>query len=454
MHTWADVELRTADMGDARLSTRLALITADVARCPSSSIPKACRTWTRTQAAYRFFANPSVTPENILAAHLDSCRVRVQAEDVVLCVQDTTEINLTSHEATRDLGYLVGNGRRGFAVHSTLALSTDGTPLGVVDQHNWSRPDAQKGKKAQRHRRPLAEKESQRWLDALAASEAAIPAPMRMITITDREGDIYGLFAHPRRTGSDLLIRIAHNRALADGRHVVEAIEAAASIGSHLVDVHARPDRPGRTAELSIRTSTVTLSPPRVPSPGSHFEPITVTIILAREEHVPEGQTPIRWMLLTTLPVPLLADAVQCLQWYSHRWMIERFHYTLKSGCKLEDLQLETAASMQRALAVYSIVAWRLLWITHHARRAPEASCERVFLPHEWQALYCAIHNTAKIPVSTPTMREAIRWLAQLGGFLGRKGDGEPGVKVIWTGLQTLDLGARMYQIMRQQQSA
>lgn len=451
MNTWADAELGTADFGDGRLDRRLAVITAAFTRRPSSSIPTACGTWARTQATYRFFSNPSVTPQKILGAHRDACVERLRAEPLVLCVQDTTEINLTSHGATTGLGYLTGRGQRGFAVHSTFPVSAAGVPLGILGQYCWSRPDGELGKHKHRHERPLSEKESQRWLDALEATEAAVPSDVRMITITDREGDMYALFAHPRRTGHDLLIRIVHNRALVNGDHVIDAIENAPSIGSHAVDVRPRPDRAARTAHLTIRMSAVTLCPPRVPSPGSRYEPITVTIILANEEGIAASQSPIRWMLLTTLPVQTLADAIQCLTWYSYRWMIERYHYTLKSGCKMEDLQLETAESLQRALAVYSIVAWRLLWITHHARRAPDASCEHVFLPHEWKALHCAVHDTTTLPSTVPTIREALRWLAQIGGFLGRKGDGDPGVKVLWRGLQQLELGARIYQRLHEE---
>lgn len=248
------------------------------------------------------FSNPSVTPQKILAAHRDACVERLRAEPLVLCVQDTTEINLTSHRATKGLGYLAGPGQRGFSVHSIFSVSGDGVPLGVLGQQCWSRPDAEHGKHKRRHQRPLAEKESQRWLDALETTEAAVPSDVRMITITDREGDMYALFVHPRRTGHELLIRIVQDRALTDGAHVIDAIEHTPPIGAHTVEVRPRPDRAARTAHVTIRVSTMTLRPPRTPSAGPHYAPITVTIILANEEGTDASQSPIRWMLLTRCP--------------------------------------------------------------------------------------------------------------------------------------------------------
>jgi hypothetical protein len=143
-----------------------------------------------------------------------------------------------------------------------------------------------------------------------------------------------------------------------------------------------------------------------------------------------------------------LADAQRCLRWYSYRWLIERYHFVLKSGCRLEQLQLEEAERIQRALATYCIVAWRLLWLTYEARRNPDTPCDQVLEACEWQALYCRIHRTSQPPGTPPTLWQAVRWIAQLGGFLGRKSDGEPGVKTIWLGLRRLNDLAAMWQLL------
>lgn len=442
MTRWSANEL-DADFGDARLDKRLMQVVDTLSKHPTKSITAACQTWGEAQATYRFFSNPSVTPQKIISAHRDACIARMRAESVVLCVQDTSEFNQTTHRATQGLGYVGGTNQMGMMMHHALAVSTDGVMLGVLDEHVWSRALADRGKAAARRKRPMEEKESQRWINALQASEAAVPADVPMVTVTDREGDIFALVAHERRAGHDLLIRIVHNRALVDGTHIHDTIAAAPLLGDHTVEVHARPDRPARSARLSVRVGTMQIRSPRSEPVAP---PVTATIILAHEDHVPEGQTPIHWMLLTTLEVRTLEDAVRSITWYSRRWVIERFHFTLKSGCKIEELQLATALALQRALAVYAIIAWRLLWITHHARRAPEIPCTIAFAPHEWKALYCRHHRTAVLPTLVPTLGQAVRWLAQLGGFLGRRGDGEPGVKVLWRGLQSLEPAAMMYK--------
>jgi hypothetical protein len=144
-------------------------------------------------------------------------------------------------------------------------------------------------------------------------------------------------------------------------------------------------------------------------------------------------------VLLTTVPVGSWDAAVQVIAWYRARWLIERYHFVLKSGCRFEQLQLETAARLQRALAVYGLVAWRLLWLTYQARAEPDSPCTTILATHEWQALACTLLQTPLPPPTPPTLRQAVRWIAQLGGFLARKGDGEPGVQTLWRGLRRLD---------------
>ena len=142
--------------------------------------------------------------------------------------------------------------------------------------------------------------------------------------------------------------------------------------------------------------------------------------------------------MLTTLPVLNYRDACDCLEKYAYRWLIERFHYVLKSGCRIEELELETAERMEKALATYAIVAWRLLWLTYEARKNPEKRIDEVLEEQEWQVLYLATQKNKALPTQSPKLREGVRQIASLGGFLGRKGDGEPGVKTLWRGWQRL----------------
>ncbi len=161
-------------------------------------------------------------------------------------------------------------------------------------------------------------------------------------------------------------------------------------------------------------------------------------MVLAEEDAAPTGVRPVCWLLLATFPVITFDDAIRCVSYYSYRWLIERYHFVLKSGCGLEKLQLETGEGIHRALSTYCIVAWRLLWLTYEARRNPDLPCDRVLETHEWQSLYCCVHKTSIPPVTPPSLHEAVVLIARLGGFLGRKGDGEPGVKTIWRGLRRL----------------
>lgn len=154
-----------------------------------------------------------------------------------------------------------------------------------------------------------------------------------------------------------------------------------------------------------------------------------VHVVHAKETDPPEATEGVDWLLLTTLPVTSLEDAVEKINWYTLRWRIERFYYVLKSGCRIEELQFETIDKPKKAIALYSLVAWRILWLTYQARETPEASCATILERYEWQALCCMVNNTPVLPDTPPTLQESVRLIGKLGGHLGRKGDGMPGVK-------------------------
>lgn len=193
-----------------------------------------------------------------------------------------------------------------------------------------------------------------------------------------------------------------------------------------------RPDRPERPATVDLRFGTLTLKAPKRGTPRRAT--ITVQVVDVLEPDPPPGQKAVHWLLLTSLPIETVDQALQVVTWYSYRWLIERFHYVLKSGCKLEDRQLQTQPRLDRLLAVCNLVAWRLLWLTYQARQTPDVPCLVALDEHEWQALYAHHHRTTQLPDTPPTLHDTVRMIAQLGGFLGRKGDGEPGVKVLWRG--------------------
>jgi len=436
MEKWITEELEKTDLGDKRRTNRLMKIVSSLSAKPNDSVPSASVTWAATKATYDFWDSPYIKPDQIRQGHQQSTVERIKKHSIVLAIQDTTELNYTSHKALKGAGYLDSKLCTGLKVHSVLTASTQGVPLGIIDQKVWSRNEEELGKAEQRKQKPTAEKESQRWLDALMATDTIIPEGVLVVTIADREADFYDLFALPRRIGSDFLIRATQNRCLKDSdQHLWSYLESVECLGTMKVSVNRNSQRPARTATLSQRYTTITISPPKNRAKLEQLEPITLQAILVTEVCPPPDCEPISWLLLTTLKISSPEDVKKYVQWYSYRWLIERYHYVLKSGCGVEKLQLKTAKRLEMALATYSIVAMRLLWLIYEARCHPDSYCEQVLEDEEWQALYATIHKCVYPHKTPPTLAQVVRWIAQLGGFLGRKGDGEPGVKVLWRGL-------------------
>jgi hypothetical protein len=263
-----------------------------------------------------------------------------------------------------------------------------------------------------------------------------------VITIADREADVYELFqeAHDQNTG--LLVRSSWNRRLEtdDKDYVRDAVERAPVSETFTIEVGRTKDRLPRTATVQLRFTSVTVRPPKRTAAARSMDlcPLTLNVIDVREIDAPPESDAVHWRLLTNQPVNSAADARRCVLWYALRWLVERYHYVLKSGCRIEERQLRTADRLKACLAVYALVAWRLLWLTYQARITPDAPCTIALDTHEWQALYCYVHKTSSPPASPPSLHQALRWIAQLGGFLDRAGDGAPGVKVLWRGLQRL----------------
>ncbi|WP_169977265.1 IS4 family transposase [Tautonia rosea] len=436
---WSEHELRSVRLGDRRLNRRLAILVEALAARPEASVPQATGSWAAAKAAYRFWDNDRVSPEAILAAHRDSVRDRLPEIGPILAIQDTTALDWTTHPATSGLGYLANRRKVGLLAHSVLAADLDGVPLGLLHQHVWARAPEGLGHRALRNKLPTKAKETQRWIEALSATEAALPPGTLVVTVADREADFYDLFATPRRDGSHLLIRAKPRRRVRHAEKLLDrALRTEPARGSFDVEIRRGPGRPARVASLTARFAAVSLAPPLTRRIGERLADLRVTAILAEEESPPGGEEPIRWWLLTTLPVTTLAEAQRMVLWYSRRWLIERYHSVLKSGCQVERLQLEDASRLRRALATYAVVAWRLLWLTCRARQAPEDACDTVIAEASWQVLHRAVERSEP-PERAPGLRVAVRQLARLGGFLGRARDGEPGVTTLWRGLRRLD---------------
>ncbi len=249
-------------------------------------------------------------------------------------------------------------------VHSALAVDDDGVPLGLVWQKVWTRDPDAVGSRHDRKQRPIADKESFRWIEALRQTHERMDPSTLTVTIADREADIFELFAQPRPDNSQLLIRACHERRIDGAEYLLEAIQDVDEVGEFTVNLRRSPSRSPRSATLSVRFRQVTIHPPTHGVRDPALDPVTLTAVLAQELAAPEGEAPIRWLLLTDCPIASFEDARECVRRYSLRWLIERYHFVLKSGCRIEDSQLRTFAALEVLLALYCIVALRLLWMT------------------------------------------------------------------------------------------
>lgn len=397
-----------------------------------------------------FWGNKRVTHEAIIARTREDTLMKLVGLERVLITQDTTSFNFSHHPSTEGLGMLENAYTMGFLAHNSLAVSLDGIPLGLLDQQAWARDDRERGKSAQRHTRAFEEKESYKWVGGLP-EVAELPAGVQPIVVCDAESHIYEFLVELKTRSLDYILRAADHRSFTpDGQTLFKAIAEQPVQECFSIDLKRRPDRAARTAQLELRFDTITLrQPQRV---ETDYSTLTLYVVDVQEIDAPEGEKPIHWVLLTSLPVTTIAEAQQIVTWYSYRWLIERFHFVLKSGCKMEDSQLRSEDRLERLLAVYSIVAWRLLRLTYQARITPDVPCTAVLSEVEWQALYLFTQRSKRLPKQPPTLRQAVRWIAQLGGFLGRRGDGEPGVKVLWRGWTRLQDIVETYTLLQSPQ--
>jgi hypothetical protein len=452
---WADEEFGAAELGDVRRVKRLLTIGRDFYAQPQANIPQASGTPAKTKAAYRFLDDPYHTMDKLLAPHYEATLNRVAKEKVVLAAQDTTYLNYTAHPDTDGLGP-IGNrndgGAIGLVLHDTMTFNLDGTPLGLMNVQCWAREFVEAGSEKRRPKElPIEEKESNKWLvsyRAVAAAQKRCPQTM-LVSVGDREADIYELFheALSDPQGPKLLIRADRVRLLNEGRgQLWDYVTALPVCGKQHVQVPRQGKRPKREAELEIRFAKVTLKPPELkPELGE----LTLWAIAALEvNYAAEVEEPIEWLLLTTLVVENFEQAAEKLNWYAKRWGIEVYHRTLKSGCKIEERQLGRAERIEACLAIDLVVAWRIFHLTKLGREVPNVPCTVFFEEAEWKALVAYKTRSPIPPETPPTLREAVRMVASLGGFLGRKCDGEPGTKSLWLGLQRLDDLTAMWKIV------
>ena len=449
MHKITVKDFPHLNLGDIRRDERFVTIVNNISSQPGASIPKQNKSWYDTKATYEFFKNENVSIEELKKTMMMYGAKKVTDEMQVLIAHDISNISYNDLQA-ENLGYLDNKEGRGILCYSSIAVTTEGLPLSLLYQHTWTRPLEELGKSNKRKQLAFEDKESYRWYEGMKEVNELLGKGIHKIHVADREADVYELFFHAYEPNTDLLIRARHNRSLSNGSPLWNSISAEPVVATVNLDI---PDKTGKKklkVETEVRSHEVEILRPR--NNKDSYESVTLTAIEIKEKNSEKknDEDIIHWKLLTTLEIKSVSDALQCVEWYTYRWLIERFHYVLKSGTKIEELQLKDAESLQKAIAVYSMTAFRVMQLVYESRHQPEVNCEVVLTKAQWVTLYMLIHGNNKIPKQPPSLQQAVMWIGRLGGHLGRKSDGPPGLKTVWQGYQQLCNAASVYELMTQ----
>jgi hypothetical protein len=458
--SWSETEFFSADLGDERLKRRLSVISEKFSHSPLSPINNACGNWAETKAAYRFFSNEKVNYQEITKSHIESTKERCQEYFVVLAIQDTSYFNYSHHPKTKGLCTLSRKKGRykdevvtqGLVMHSAFVVGTDGLPLGIADQKIYSRsqPETKLGskkKKTEKTRRPTEEKDGFRWIETLENTCSNLQGvSSRIVTVCDREADIFDLFLRAKQLEAPFVVRGHYNRTVNkessfsdNGVKLWDLLKKQPVQTNITILVPKQKNMAQRFANCEVKYSPFVMHIPKDYREGKYLknpENLNLCAIYVSEINCPENVEAIEWMLITNIAVPNLKEALEIIEWYCLRWRIETWHKVLKSGLQVEECRLSTADRLVRYLAVMSIVAWRIFWVTLIARVSPDASVSIFLSGTEWKLLATKFSRSSKEKLEEPTLEQAIRWIAQLGGFMARKGDKQPGITHIWRGLQ------------------
>ena len=451
---WAQNEFGEAPLGDKRLSARLVKSAGLLAAYPGQKInasPGADNT--AVNAFYRMIEAPAeseITPATILAPHRERSIQRIRGQKTVLAIQDGTDLNFSRRPGCEGLQVIGTNqtkaSSQGLHLHATLAVTEAGLPLGVLKLgFDPVKPRSQEKEKRRR---------TQRWLEGfkdIAAATREVGGKTRVISVCDREADIFELFDTQRRSARvDLLVRARHDRVLEKGRPKLFAVMAdGASDG--LIDIEieglterpkasrkkARPARQKRLASCELRFRCVTL-----PATGtaSGAKPVSLYGVHVREIAPPEGEDPVQWFLLTTVRVGTVKEAAEIVGFYLQRWRIEDYFRVLKSGCRVEHLLFRTADRLQRAVAINAVIAWRIMVMTLLGRQVPDCDPQLMFTDGELDFLRdYALEHTLRPP---DRLGDAVHLVAHLGGYRDRKHDPDPGHQIMWHGQTRLTSAA------------
>jgi hypothetical protein len=432
---WVDEEFKTLDLGDPRRDRRAKELVKRFASRPTASIPGACEGWAETIAAYRFLGNEHIDWRDMMQPHWDRTTARMGQLPVVLCIADTTELNFNGQDI-EGAGPLSYEAQVGMYLHATYAVTPDREPLGVMNAWMWARePRDANGRRG-------GVKESVRWIESyeIVAEQARALPDTRLVYVADREGDIAALMQRAQELGepADWLMRSQHNRALKGEASLWETVHASEVLGHISFVLPGRGGQKAREVRQELRSQRVTL-------PGRAG--VTLTCVEAYEVGAPAGVKPVIWRLVTNREAGDAHALIELVDWYRARWEIEMFFNVLKNACRVEALQLSQMERVEKALALYMVVSWRIARLIRVGRTCPELDASLFFAADEIHGAHVLCKKAR--PKKPPTLNQMIRMVASLGGFLGRKSDGEPGAKTLWIGMQRVMDAVITIQILR-----
>ena len=440
------LEFDGIDLGDKRLNARSQILIERLGANPAASINASCQGWNETKAAYDFFDNEKVEPHKILLPHRKATENRIRDEKVVLIAQDTTDLDYTDHP-TRDSGVLDAEYRLGLYDHSHIAFTPARLCLGVVGVEFFDRTPESLGKTRERRGDPIETKESFRWLQGYRlACELAITCPeTQIVSVADCECDIYDIFLEreEHERPADFVIRAKQDRRLPERdpeegpnayRRVADEVATSPLMATRQIDLPQTAKRKARTATLEIRATKVCVKPP---AHRRDVDEVTYNVVLVEEVDGPNDGTNVCWLLMTSLPIESVKAVMLVVDYYVARWPIEIFFRVFKTGCRVEDIQLETNRRLKNSLMFYKVIAWRIMYVTFMGREYPNLPCDEMFADFEWKPVW-KIVSDEPLPEQAPPLSVFIPMLAQLGGYNNRSTDHPPGPQAIWTGMRRM----------------
>ncbi|MFQ3968908.1 IS4 family transposase [Leptospira borgpetersenii] len=428
---WVEEEYVSLSLGDKRLDKRLKKIVSMMTKRGGMSLPDIFGNWSGTKGAYRFFSNPKVCYDKIISPHSQATKNRIQKQERVLVLSDTTEIYYRKRDRVEGLGPMNSEYNQGLLLHPSIAFTTDGIPLGILDLKMWSRTILGGNRSQDGRKMSIEDKESVKWIQGYRAlCEFAKKSDSKYVYICDREADIYELFQEYVVAGEnapDMLIRANHERKIEGGGCSWSYLETLEPAHTYTITV---PRKEAREAIIQLRFEKLTIKSPQY----KKLENINMHALTATEVDGPKEES-IDWKFLTTIPIHNSEDAKRVISYYKSRWGIEVFFKVLKSGCNIESTQFKFGDRFKACIAVSAIVAWRVMMLTFLGRNIPGLKASIMFESFEWKGIYCRIFETPKPPKEEPDLDSVLSWIAKLGGHLDRKSDAPPGPLTIFKGL-------------------